>query len=94
MLDKILSWFSSIPQDKLLHILAGVIIGGIVERMLRDIIGLSSGILIFLITFAIVFICGYLKEYLVDKVIRKSVPDNKDMIATALGGLLECLIML
>lgn len=92
MFEKVMTWCGSIPQDKLLHIIAGFLIVGISEKLLG--IFMSSSILITVISFIIVSLAGYLKEYLVDKKLRKEEPDKKDMFATILGGFVQCLLMI
>lgn len=81
-MKKLLELIKSIPADKLLHFIVGLILGSVIigvnNLWLSNI--LSNGVL----TLSIVFLLGLAKEQY-DKN-HKGTVDFKDIIATVVGG--------
>lgn len=79
ILKKIFGWIASIPHDKLLHLLFGLLIFLYLEPFVGK-----------WIAFTISVGCGFLKDLVIDKWIGGTV-DWKDILVTSVGSMLGLL---
>ena len=88
-LKKILAWFGRIPQDKLLHFIAGFLIYFIMFLLLGSFIpapGITKTI-----AFIVTCVCGILKEFVVDRKLSGSV-EWADSNTTTFGAIIGLVI--
>lgn len=90
-MKKFFEKLTAIGSDKLLHVIAGMIIAGITAGLM-EICG-AQKMLAICIAFFAAFIAGFVKEYC-DQHVEGETPDEKDLLATLIGGVMECLILL
>lgn len=86
-MKKIIDFIVSIPHDKLLHILAGIVIAMVVLRVV-SFVGVPA--MIARIIAIVVIAAGLLREFYNKK--HGGVFDKKDMYATISGGLIVALL--
>ena len=87
-MKKIINYFYNIKSDKLLHLIAGIIIYQLSYNILIHFVNVSISLGISII---IVILAGGIKE-LID--IKIGVPSIKDFLFTCIGGIIELLITL
>lgn len=87
-MKKIIDFIVSIPHDKLLHILAGIVIAMVVLRVV-SFVGVT-GMIARMIAIVVVIAAGLLREFYNKK--HGGVFDKKDMYATISGGLIVALL--
>lgn len=88
MVEKIKQWLYGIKADKLLHIIAGMVIAQVAYRLLSLVVPMWWAMLA---AFGVAVIAGAVKEA-ID--VKYGVPSWKDFIATVIGGVVGLLIMM
>lgn len=87
-MKKIIDFIVSIPHDKLLHILAGIVIAMVVLRVV-SFVG-APAMIARIIAIVVVIAAGALREFYNKK--HGGIFDKKDMYATISGGLIVALL--
>jgi hypothetical protein len=82
--------FEKLPQDKLLHFIAGFLIYFILLIAFKSFIKIEC--ICYILSFVITCIIGLIKEYIVDKKIIQGDVDIKDSGTTTFGAALALII--